>query len=116
MTSYDPSDSPPIDIRMLEQYLGGDAAFRMRLCEMLLEQVTKDLALIRAAAEAENYGAVACIAHSVKGAAGSMTAQGLEAACSTLEHVARTADREAVTRCVAAFGAEVERLRTFLTR
>ena len=116
MTSSDPRDDAPMDMRMLEQYFGGDAAFRARLCDMLIEQVAKDLALIRAAVEAENYGAVAGIAHSVKGAAGSMTAQRLEAASAALEQVARMAHREAVAQCVAVFAQEVERLCSFLGR
>ena len=97
------AETPAIDVPELLQRLGGDADLARDVVDLFRLDWPTSLARLRAALEAGDAGAVQRAAHSLKGAAGNLSAGPTTAAARDIEHLAEARD-------LAAAGAELPRL------
>lgn len=64
---------------------GGDTEFACGLLEMFLEQVRKDIDIVRNLVEAEDWEEIKFVAHRLRSSAGSVGANAIAKSCSELE-------------------------------
>lgn len=110
---FSPSD-PPIDAaKLLEQCMGNVALVTM-LFDKFETQARDDLARLAQALAARDAGTTARISHSLKGAAGALTARALHAAAADVELAAREDRLDAASQVLHALSSQVDRCLAYL--
>ena len=85
-------DSPMVfDLAGLDRQTGGDRALRFEIVQMFLEDCPMRVGELRAAIERGDAFAIRTIAHTLKGAAGYLSAARVHAAARDLETIGREA-------------------------
>jgi len=109
-----PATRSPINRQELSNRLMGDAMIMDLIIRSFADNFDKQLNAIRSAVAAQDMGAISRAAHSLKGAAGNLSAETLQAACDALEKAALTADSAAVNACSATLEQAASDLRSVL--
>jgi HPt (histidine-containing phosphotransfer) domain-containing protein len=105
---------PCIDMQVLAEIFGGDAAMERRACAYFLETSAIDAVALHEALAAGDVAAAARIAHRLKGASNTIGALPLGTACNAVERACRAGDRDAAVQAMSRAGAELDRLRVFV--
>jgi histidine phosphotransfer protein HptB len=83
------AEEPPVNLQMLEPLYAGDTAFQRELVETFITHGQTTLDVIQKALKERDPNALRQAAHSLKGAAGGISAEPLCAAAAVLETAAR---------------------------
>jgi len=116
-TSAPPGDLPEVPIldraAVLER-LGGDEDMLQTFLDLLLEQATAELPKLTEAVQQGDAKRVEHLAHSLKGAAASLSAERVRQAAYQLEIIGRSGDLSSAQDALAQLRHEVDQLRQFL--
>jgi two-component system, sensor histidine kinase and response regulator len=104
----------PFDAAAALDRAGGDPSFLRELCQIMLDDLERLPAELRAAVAQRDAGAAESIAHQLKGNCASFAAEPSRAAAARLETAAHAADFEALASGVAGLERELHRLRECL--
>ena len=109
-----PDHARPFDAAAALDRAGGDPSFLRELCQIMLDDLERLPAELRAAVAERDAGAVESIAHQLRGNCASFAAEPSREAAERLEGAAHAADFEALASEVAGLERELERLRECL--
>ncbi len=109
-----PKGEAPIDIGEALDRLGGDHAFLIELVNMFLDEVAQSLPQIQDAIAQGDAETVMRLAHSLKGAAASLSAEPTRAAAYRLELLGRNDDLSTAAEVLALLERRAESLRAFV--
>ena len=101
----------PFDAAAALDRAGGDPSFLRELCLLMLDDLERLQAALRAAVAERDAGTVESIAHQLRGNCALFAAEPSREAAARLESAARAADFEALASGVAGLERELDRLR-----
>jgi len=111
--------APTLDPAALEALLGPGASAAAEVAaivEAFLAQAVEQLAALRVAAARGEAGALAAVAHSLKGSSSALGAQRMAGLCSQLEHAGRSGNLDGVVLITEELADELEAVRGELGR
>lgn len=118
MNTFAPHDSHPelpiLDRAAVLDRLGGDEEMLQTFLDLLLQQAAADLPKLTEAVQQGDAKRVEHLAHSLKGAAASLSAERIRQAAYQLETMGRSGDLTSAVDALAQLRTEVDQLRQFL--
>ena len=105
---------PILDRAAVLERLGGDEDMLQTFLDLLLQQADTDLPKLTEAVQQGDAGRVEHLAHSLKGAAASLSAERVRQAAYQLESIGRSGDLTSAEDALAQLRIEVDQLRPFL--
>ncbi len=105
--------APAVDLAHFQSISGGDPEFQRELIEVFLEQAEKNLRDLEAALARGDAPAVALLAHTLKGAAANLGANGVRAAAFELERIGQSGALETGASLLEALRGEIHAARDF---
>jgi two-component system sensor histidine kinase/response regulator len=110
------SDAPPLDLAALERRCMGDAAFARRILKKFAARLEDDITRIEGCLTREDSDEGRAEAHALKGAAGNVSAIGLQRAAASLEAALAAGDLEAANVALPRVRAQAREFQLALTR
>jgi HPt (histidine-containing phosphotransfer) domain-containing protein len=110
-----PADAPRFDLDGLLERLMGDTEMARTIVAAFVDDVPRQLALLRACVAARDTSAAVLQAHSMKGAASSVGAERLHHLAADLERAARGGDLDTVARRLPELEHEAGQLEAVMT-
>jgi two-component system, sensor histidine kinase and response regulator len=107
-------DAAPLDMAVLTEAVGDDEAFALSLLGDMVESGQALVEQAAAASEAGDLEGLSRAAHSLKGSAGAVGAEGLREAAASLEQLARAADVAAAGEALPAVRRELLQLQEWV--
>jgi PAS domain S-box-containing protein len=104
----------PIDVPSLLKRCMGKASLAEKLLGKFEQQVTEQLESIRETIADHDQATLTRIAHTIKGSAANLSAEGIRGAAAELEHLFKNASYDDAEKCLNRLGEEIQRCAAFL--
>lgn len=109
-------ENPPVDMKKAMSRVGDDMTFYKEMVNEFINYIPEKLNLISEGIKAGDFDAVQKNAHSIKGAAGNLSAVRLHSLSLELENKGREKDASNAEDLVAELNRELKRLKEFITK
>jgi signal transduction histidine kinase/CheY-like chemotaxis protein/HPt (histidine-containing phosphotransfer) domain-containing protein/putative methionine-R-sulfoxide reductase with GAF domain len=110
-----PSSSPPVDLEAARRLAAGDEALRAEIAALFVESCQQHRVDLRNALQAKDCARIAQIAHTLKGASGTVGAATAQALAGELEALSREGHQDRLITLADELERELERAAEFLT-